>query len=280
MPLGYVAAYSLGGWLNDAVGWREAFFLFGIPGVLLAVLIRLTVREPERGMSEGRRFTLRPPRFMETIRYFLSQPTLRYLPIAGSAHSVGMAAVGVWLPAFFMRTYDMSSTEIGLKLALILCIGGLGGTLAGGYVADRLVQRYRDARWYPGVCCAALVGSLPFTLCMYVTNDAWLSLALFFFSSILNHALLGPVLATVQNLGGVSRRAMVAAFYLFVVNLVSFGLGPVFIGALSDFFTARFGSDALRYALMTLTTGTAMLAAMFFALAARTVRRDLTRVEI
>jgi predicted MFS family arabinose efflux permease len=281
MPLGYVASYSLGGWLNDEVGWRAAFLIFGVPGVLLALLVRVTVPEPLRGRSESRHISGKEsaPQFWGTLRYFLRRPTLRHLPIAGAAHGIGMSAAGVWLPAFFIRTFGMSSTAIGMRLALIFGVAGLAGTLGGGYLADRLAGRRDDAAWYPRLCAIVLCTTLPFTIGMYLAKSATLALALFVVPTVLNHMILGPVLASVQNLAGPSRRAMAAAFYTLLVNLISYGAGPLVIGVLSDFFNARLGSDALRYSLMFLVPSSALLAAIYFALAARNMRADLEGVE-
>lgn len=281
MPIGYVVSYSLGGWLNDELGWRTAFMVFGVPGLLLALLVRLTVQEPQRGRWEARQTSIRTeaPKFWGTMKYFLSRPTLRHLPLAGAAHGIGMSGIGIWLPTFFMRSYGMSSTEIGLRLALILGVAGIGGTLAGGYVADRLARRNNDASWYPRLCAIVLFISLPFTIAMYLAGSANLALALFVIPTVLNHMILGPVLASIQSLAGPSRRAMAAAFYLLLANLISFGLGPLLTGALSDFFHDRFANDALRYSLLVLICGATSLAAVHFVLAARNMRADLKCVE-
>jgi predicted MFS family arabinose efflux permease len=278
MPLGYVVSYALGGWLNDEVGWRTSFVIFGLPGVILAVLVRLTVREPQRAFRDSSQAASKPP-FWGTLKYFLSRPTLRYLPIAGALHGIGMSGAAVWLPAFFIRSYGMTSTEIGVRLALIFGTAGLAGTLAGGYLADRLVSRKNDSSWYPRLCAIVLFGTLPFTIGMYLSGSATLALMLFVVPTVLNHMILGPVLASIQNVAGASRRAMGAAFYLFLANLVAFGMGPLLAGFLSDLFQPSLGKDALRYSLMFLIAGSAFLGAIHFLFAARHMQADLARAE-
>lgn len=283
IPVSYLVAYGLGGWVNDAMGWRMAFIVFGLPGVLIAVLVRLTVREPPRGSSEpdrARRPVQPPPRFAQSLGYILGRRSLRLLPIAGAAHSVGMVGASVWLPAYFVRVHHMSSATVGMWLALIYGIAGLGGALFGGHLADRLAAKRNDERWYAWLCAIAVAGTLPFTIAMYVTGDPAVALALFVIPAVLNHMILGPVFATVQNLAGLARRALAAACYMFVVNLVAMGLGPTIIGIVSDLTQARFGGDALRYSLVGLICCANVISTTFFLLSARSMNEDLASARL
>jgi predicted MFS family arabinose efflux permease len=277
MPISYIVAYGVGGWLNDAIGWRQAFVVVGLPGALIALLVRLTVREPARGDSERARVgpTPSPPKIGPALRYILSRPAMRRLPLAGAAHAIGMTATLVWVPTYFIRVHHMSSASIGLQLALILGITGLAGTLAGGHLADWLAKKTGDERWYAWICASAVLTTVPFLVIIFLARDPRLALALFLIPSLLNHTILGPVFATVQNLAGVTRRALAAACYIFVVNLLSMGLGPTLIGLVSDLAHARFGEDALRYSLLFLTATANVIAGSYFLLSARTLRQDL-----
>ncbi len=279
VPIGYLVSYSMGGWLNDAFGWRMAFITFGLPGIALAILVRTTVREPPRGYSDldGSAGINSAPAFLQTLKHFLKRPSLRHLPLGGAIHAIGMVGASVWMPAYFIRVHGMTSTAIGLRLSVILGLAGLIGTLTGGHIADRVVRRTGDPRWYAWICGLALVGTVPFTLGVYLSSDPGIALLLFIVPTIFNHLVLGPVMASIQNLVGAGRRAMAAAFYLFGVNLIATGLGPLVIGALSDFLKADLGNDGLRYALAGLISGTSLWAAVHFALAARTLRADMKR---
>jgi MFS family permease len=190
-----------------------------------------------------------------------------------------MVGASVWMPAYFMRIHHMSSTAIGMRLALILGLAGLIGTLAGGHLADRVVAKTHDERWYVLLCAIAVLATVPFTFVIYLTNDSGLALLFFVIPSVLNHMILGPIFATVQNLAGVRRRAMAAACYLFAVNLISMGIGPTLIGFLSDVFHARFGDDALRYSLLFLISVASTCAGLCFLYAARTLRDDLALAQ-
>ena len=273
IPLGFVVGYLAGGWLNDAVGWRAACLWLGLPGVLLAVLVRLTLREPPRGRSDAARGPVTAPALLTTLRYFLSRPALRHIPLGGAAHGAGAFAAALWLPAYFMRTFEMSSATAGAWLALAYGLGGGLGVFCGGYMADTIVARTRDERWYAFWPVLLLLVSVPATFVLYLAPIPAVAVGALLAAAFLGHAFLGPVAALLQNLAGAERRAMAAAFYLFLVTLVSMGRGPVVVGYVSDALDARLGTDALRYALLAVVTATTLLAALHFGLAARALRR-------
>lgn len=279
LPLGFLVGFMVGGWVNEFFGWRAAFVLVGLPGVFLAVLLRLTLREPPRGHSEMAPVTGEVPSLWSTIAYFLSRPSLRHLPLAGAIHGIGAWGAGLWMPAYFMRVHGMSSGEVGTWLALIFGIFGSLGTLSGGYIADRLVRKTGDERWYTWLCGGSILITIPFTILVYTWATPIPALLFFIPAILIGHMFLGPVLAMIQNLAGVRRRAVGAAFYLFLANLVSMGAGPLIIGMISDFFNAAYGDNSLRYALLFLVLLTSVWAAFHFFLASRTLREDLAHAR-
>jgi predicted MFS family arabinose efflux permease len=269
IPCGFILGYLTGGWLSDVVGWRLTFVVVGLPGILLALLLRLTLREPPRGCAEGSRDSGSTPSLGATIRLFLSTPVLRQLPIAGAVHGTGAFAAALWLPAYFMRTFEVSSTTAGWWMAIAYGCGGAVGVVSGGHLADWLVARTKDARWYPWSAAVAILATLPCTLVLYLTHTPVLAVISLVVATFFGHTFLGPVAALLQNLAGLRRRAAAAAFYLFLVNLVSMGIGPVAVGAASDYLAASHGNDALRFALLGIVAVTTLLAALHFYLAAR-----------
>jgi predicted MFS family arabinose efflux permease len=275
IPCGFVAGYWGGGWLDDLVGWRLTFLLIGLPGVALALLVRLTLREPPRGHSEGTTDTAPTPTLATTIRFFLAQPPLRYVPLAGAVHGIGAFAAALWLPAYLMRTFAVSSTTAGAWLAIAYGLGGAVGVLVGGQLADRLVAVTRDARWYARGSAVVIAAALPCTALVYLTNQPLLAVVALVVGTLLGHMFLGPVAALLQGLAGVRRRATAAAFYLFLVNLVSMGLGPVAVGFVSDRLGPALGNDALRYSLLAIVATTSIAASCLFFVASRTLPRDL-----
>jgi predicted MFS family arabinose efflux permease len=277
IPCGFVVGYLSGGWLSDLVGWRLTFAIVGLPGILLAVLLRVTLREPLRGAADAVKGSQSAPSLAATIRFFLSNPVLRQLPLAGAIHGIGAFAAALWLPAYFMRTFDVSSTTAGWWLTIAYGCGGTLGVLSGGLVTDLLVNRTNDARWYTWSAAGALLATLPCTLLLYLTHSPVVAVTSLVVATFFGHTFLGPVAALLQNLAGTRRRATAAAFYLFLVNLVSMGLGPIAAGAASDYLGVRYGNDALRYALLAIVAITTLVAALHFWLAARALSRFAAR---
>jgi predicted MFS family arabinose efflux permease len=277
VPLGFLIGYASGGWLDEHVGWRLAFVLVGLPGVLLALIVRLTVREPSRGASEGERVASADPApsLRSTLRVFSRRRSLRHLPLAGAVHSIGGFAAAVWLPSYFVRTFGVGSAEAGVWIALAYGAGGIVGVLCGGALADRLVARSGDPRWYAWGSAAVVAASVPCSALVYLAPSPGPAAAALVVAMLLWHMFLGPVTATLQALAGLRRRAVAAALYLFLVNFVSTGLGPLAVGAASDLLEARLGSDSLRYALLVIVTSTSAFAAAHFFCAARSLPADL-----
>jgi predicted MFS family arabinose efflux permease len=278
LPLGYLLSYSLGGWINEAVGWREALLVFGIPGLLLAALVRLTVREPVRGGSDGLSARLATPMpLFQTIRSLLHLRAMRHVCLGGAAHGLGMFAVAVWLPSYFMRVQHVSSAAVGERLALIMGLGGLVGVLGGGRLADILVARTTNAGWYLWTCALGLIVSVPLTASVYLSQRSSMAFWLLVVPMILNNMIVGPVVASIQGLVAVRQRAVAAAIYLFLANLVAAGFGPLLIGAISDALHARLGAESLRYSLLLVVPTTALWAAVHFAIAGKALSRESLR---
>lgn len=275
IPLGFLVGFLVGGWINEFFGWRTAFLVVGLPGVILALLLRFTLREPPRGHSENLQHSEPPPSIPSSIRYFLARPSLRHLPLAGAIHGVGAWGAGVWMPAYFIRVHGMTSGEIGTWMALIFGIAGSIGAFYGGYIADFIVKKTGDVRWSAWFSSIVILLTIPFSIMVYLWPTPIPALLFFIFPILVGHMFLGPVTGMIQNLAGVRRRAMAAAFYLFLANLIAMGGGPLIIGIISDLFHARFGDGSLRYSLLVLTVVTSLWAALHFFLAAKTLKEDL-----
>lgn len=276
IPLGFLVGFASGGWLNEFFGWRTAFIMLGLPGIVLAVLLKLTLREPRRADATPKAPT---PTLRSTAAHFWRHGALRHLPLAGALHGMGAFAATVWLPAYFQRVHGMTSGEAGTWMAVAYGLGGGIGVLVGGALADRAANKTGDQRWYAWCAAAALTLTLPFAVASYLADTAVPAVGFLIVATVFGHVHLGPLVAMIQNLAGARRRAVAAAFYLFLVNMVSMGLGPVIVGRASDVFGARLGNDALRYSLLAVVGITTAWAVVHFLLAARTLRSDLARVN-
>lgn len=281
IPIGFLLGFLSGGWLGEFFGWRTAFIVVGLPGILLAVLTRLTLREPPRGYSENLAPTHTTPSLRATIQYFWRRPSLRHLPLAGAIHSIGGFAAAVWLPTYFIRMFGMTTGEAGTWMATAYGFGGVVGVLVGGAAADQVVKRTGDQRWYAWGCAFVLSAAAPFVALVFITDSPLVAVLALLAVTTLWHMFLGPVSAMMQSLAGVRRRAVAAALYLLLVNLVSSGVGPVVVGVASDYFGPRFGNESLRYALLIVVPAASVWAAIHFLCAARTLVDDLkkTRAE-
>jgi len=274
--LGILIGFLAGGWINELFGWRAAFLVVGAPGLLLALLVRTTLREPPRGQSEGRDHEARAaaPPLAEAFRTFWRVRSLRHIAAGATLNSfVGYGAVA-WVPAFLIRSFGMSTGDVGTALALIIGIVGGAGTFLGGYTADRLARR--DVRWNVWLVAACVGGATPFAFGVYLAPDAFWSLVSFLVPAAVGALYLGPSLAMVQGLVPLRMRTLASAVLLFVINIIGLGLGPQTIGILSDLLAPRFGEESLRYALL-LAGLVNVWAALHFLLAGRTLARDLER---
>ncbi|MEM9316297.1 MAG: MFS transporter [Pseudomonadota bacterium] len=248
IPFGILFGFVAGGWMNDVVGWRAAFFVVGIPGIVLAVLVRLSLREPPRGMAEGRTLEGDQPGIGETFSALWNKPAFRHLSIGGGLSAFVGYGVTTFFPSYLIRSFEMSTTEVGTYLGLILGIPGGIGIALGGYLADRLGSR--DTRWYLWVVTVALLLSMPFAVYSYLADSAQMALLALVIPVMLGNFYQATTFSQVQGLVGLRMRAVAAAVLLFILNMIGLGLGPQFVGWLSDQLSDSYGVESMRYALL------------------------------
>ena len=275
IALGILVAYLGGGWIAQNMGWRKAFFIVGIPGVVLALVFRFTVKEPPRGMSEGRdagneRFTV-----LEVARFVARRKSYVHLALAAGLASLNGYAVLSFFPSFLERSHGMNLQQIGIYLGLIIGISTGIGFVGGGIVADRIaaVDRRRSLRAIAGALLLGWVFIFP----LYLTSDPILVLGLFFIPSVLSNSYLATTFAQVQGLVGLRMRSVASALMLFVINVLGLGVGPQVAGILSDSLQAAYGDDSLRYSLLIVAAITGPWTAWHFLIASRHIEGDLAR---
>lgn len=272
---GIMIAYLAGGWVVQNIGWREALYIVGLPGILLAVIVRFTVKEPPRGMSEG--LVDGGDRVgMTTVAMLLfNRKSFVHMSLGAGLASFGGYAVANFFPSFLVRSHGMNPAEIGVYLGLILGIAGGLGFAGGGYVADRLGRRQqRFALW--GVS-AALLFAWPFLFAIYLSDNTALVIALFVVPAIFSNFYLATTFAQTQGLVGLRMRGVASALILFIINIIGLGLGPLTTGMLSDLLVADFGQDSMRYALLIVGGVIGPWSAFHFYQAGRTIEADLAR---
>jgi len=275
-PIGLMAGTILGALIADALSWRWAFVILGLPGVLLALVLIAVVREPERGrLDEAPAADQAKPRPFDAARAVLTTPTLLLLTAAAAATSFGGYGLYQWIPSFLQRSQGLPLETVGALLGPIFLVGVLGA-IGGGWLADRIGRTHVSA--YAHVPAVSLLLASPFFLAAILAPDGQLSLALLVIPVSLSYAWLGPGLAAVQTLSSPQLRAQTAAIVAFFNNLIGFGLGPLFVGGLSDLLQTSMGEgEALRMA-MAAAAASLLIAAGLFFLAGLTLKRDLDRM--
>jgi predicted MFS family arabinose efflux permease len=274
--VGVMVAFFCGGWIAEYHGWRTAFLAAGAPGIVLAVLLTVTIREPRRGAEGVSANRVRTPPFAQIVRFLWGQRSFRFLVLGASMSAFTTYSVMAFVPAFLARSHGMRGSEIGLALAIILGLGGFVATALPGYLADRLSAR--DVRWYMYVPAIASGISLPFWPLFFLVHSKVWAIAAAVIPLSLTTAWLGPCYAMAQSLVPVRMRATASSIVLFVCNSIGLGLGPLIVGAASDLLRPIVGSDSLRYALMASIVAT-LLAVVFYYLASRRLRLDLVRAS-
>jgi MFS family permease len=280
--VGVMFGYLAGGWINEFFGWRQAFVVVGLPGALFSIVVFFTLREPPRGLSDGRAVAAtgagaaKGPGLADVFRLLWSQRSFRHLSFGAALHAFVSYGAGGWLPPFFMRIHGMSSGEVGTWLGLMAGIVGAAGTFAGGWAADRL--GVRDRRWSCWVCVISLVVHAPLMTAAVLAGNPYVALGFYVIPAFMGPVYNAPNFAMTQGLVPLRMRAAAAAVLLFVINLIGMGLGPAFVGWMSDALEPSAGLQSLRWALL-ISTAFNLWSAVHYLLAARSLRQDLATAE-
>ncbi|WP_439814361.1 spinster family MFS transporter [Zavarzinia sp. CC-PAN008] len=276
--LGILIGFLAGGWLSQEYGWRTAFMVVGLPGLFLAVLVFLTVREPVRGQADRLEAQAKEaaPKMRQVFGYLWQQRSFRHLAFGSSLAAFAGYGGVTWIPAFLSRSFQMTQGDIGEALALIIGIVGGLGTFLTGWVADRMAGR--DIRWYLWTIAATSAGCFPFGVAMYLADNQTLALILFCGPAFSGAAYVASAFAITQALSALRMRAAASAIYLLIINMIGMGLGPQTTGILSDLYEPTYGQESLRYALLTIMVMWPW-AALHFYLGARTLEADIDRAR-
>lgn len=257
---------SVGAWLVETHGWRTTFILIGLPGLLIAALLAVTVREPQRGRWEINHVPAAPQGMLRTALELWREPALRCLLIAGGFCTLSGYALAMWNASFLVRSHGLSLQQAGLLAGLVG--GGVAaiGTLTSGWLTDRLAQRSR--LWLIGIpLLGNLIGGL--AIAAYLLWPAgtllhwgalavptallWCALACFF-----SVWWVAPSYTLITHLVAPDRRGTVMAMQTILSTILGVGLGPLATGMLSDLLLPAFGQESLRHALLA-TSATVVL---------------------
>jgi MFS family permease len=304
-PTGLLVGSLAGGWIAAHWQWRTALFALGIPGFLVALLLVAALREPSRGLTDGPSpLTAPPPDFRAFLKVLVFKRSLRWIVLGGALSGFGTTAISQFMAVFLARSHHMSVREAGTAYGIISALTLAIGLLAGSFGAEWLSRR--DARW-PAWCAAAALGCAPFLYFFALTaGDRFASELLLAVSGSALMIFYGPTLGMIQNLLEPRMRATGAAVFGMLYTLIGSGLGPTFVGIVSDMFArtrfpagefasrchsgrtaaaapiAQACASASAYGIrcaLELAVSAFFLASLSYVVASRSLRQDLYRRE-
>ena len=272
IPTGAALGIVLGGYITSLMSWRMAFFIVGLAGLLMTPLLKLTVREPERGALDPKpAAAARAPTLLEVIAVLARKASFWGLSLGAASASMMGYGLFFWAPSFLVRSFHLTLLHASLGFGALVLVGGLIGIWFGGALADRYGEKRKAM--YAYIPAMAFLATLPFYAAGVLSTTLWISFAVLLVPTALGLAWLGPVLAAVQHLVPGNMRATASALFLFINNLIGIGLGTTLIGVVSDLTRARFGSESLRYAILA-GTSFYLIAALLLFFAGRKLAKD------
>ena len=247
----------IGGVVAHWFGWRAAMFAVGLPGVALAIVVRLFVVEPRRGMSDavqrpaGESMPSVAQGFSSIAR---SRPAVHLVAAVTLTSLIGYALTG-WGPSYMQRSLGLSMLDVSTYVALPGALIGSVSAVWGGRIADRMA-RTRGLHAQAWVVAVLKLLAFPLAVAFFVVDEPFVAIGCYFASLLFANSYLGPTFALIQHLAPLKLRAMWAAVTLLVINLVGLGLGPFLVGRLSDWLRPSYGAESLRYAMLIVALGT------------------------
>jgi len=288
VPLGSLLGMAMGGIVADAYGWRVAFFVAGLPGVLFALVTFFTLKETRsRLKADVAAASAAQPRFGQAMKLLASKRTFWLLAFAAALKSFISYGQAPFVASFFLRNHTeqvaslaaafnlQSVGFLGLALGIISGIFGAISSVLGGWIADKTsAGDVRNSMLAPAL---AVLVSVPVFILALQVEDARAALAILIIPYLLNYFWYGPVYGTTQGIVPPNMRATAAAILLFVINLIGLGLGPLAVGLLSDYVSVGLGlgpAEGIRWALIIASCFGVLSAALFW-MARKTIVQEM-----
>ena len=248
VPLGMAAGFMAGAMLAAHWGWRTALFVAAAPGLLLSVALLLWVREPQRGASENSTVDVDSPRLGQTLGFMWGQRSLMLLMAGSVLVTAASSAMMSWIGSLLVRSHGLSLEQVGMMTAI--CMGGFGalGTLLFGRLADRVGAKDMGGQPRLMALGSLLIVALGVLVCS-LPQVSLVAVALALFAACVA-GLNGPTYALTQTLVRVRMRGTSMSVLLVLLKLIGVCVGPTLVGVLSDQFSAHFGADSVRWAVV------------------------------
>jgi len=247
IPIGSLLGMLIGGLVADAYGWRAAFLVAGLPGIALALLVFLVLRDPRMAAQMQAAQPKLAISTAEAFKEILASRAFIMLAIGGAMAAFLSYGKATWTTIFFQRTHELSPGEVGFWFGIGGGIAGIIGTWAGGWFADKYGKE--DRRHVLTAPALGMLIAIPIAISAYWVENWWYALILIMTPTFLNSMYVGPAYSCAQGLVPLRARAMASALLLFAQNLIGLGLGPLFFGMLSDGIKPIAGDDSVRWVL-------------------------------
>lgn len=238
IPLGVMVGTVSGGWLVEHFNWRVAMVVVGLPGIVLAILLRLIAREPVRGASDHKTVEHeKAPSIREVARHLFGNKAFAHITIGATLVGFVGYGTGTFAFAYFIRMFHVGYAELGLAFGLVTGLSAGLGTLLGGWMSDWAGRR--DRSWYALLPAIGLLFATPLYIIAFTRGDWVTAVWWMLLPGLFHYAYIGPTLGVMQNLALPRMRATATALFFVVVNLIGLGVGPYATGALIDFAAGR-----------------------------------------
>ena len=239
IPLGVMFGAMAGGWIADELGWRQAFLIVGLPGVVLALVFKAVVNEPPRGLTDGLSRQQYPevPPLREVLRQLLGNASFVHMLAGAMVITFVGYGIGTFTQPYFLRAFGLSYTQVGLIIGLIGGTAAAVGTILGGVASDWAGKRALG--WYALIPGLSVLVAAPSYVLAFTRESPGLAAVCLVLPMLLHYVYFGPTLGVMHNLVGPRMRATATALYIFIVNLIGLGAGPYVTGRLNDYFAER-----------------------------------------
>ncbi len=270
--LGSGGGLIAGGLLAAEFGWRMAFVLLGLPGIVLGLIVYFTMREPPRGRYTPKALDTEQASLTATLASFTKNKVLVYTCIAWALVTTIGYAMAIWLAPIMLRNFEMDTANVGLILGLTFIAGGIPGPIIGGMLTDWLAKY--DVRWRAWIPAIGTLACLPLYYLCLTAGSLTAFLGFFMVGYLFFLFQNGPSIAIIQTSTATGERAMAFAFALLINNMCGQALGPFVIGFTSDQLAPQYGDQSLNVAVMVTCGIAGVLAIAFYLLAASALRKQ------
>lgn len=260
--IGVLIGLLVGGFLAAELGWRKTFYLVGLPGIAFAVVFNFTVKEPKRASVSAADIQASKLTLSDTIKHLFKIKPFGLICFASAFHTFTTYGMGNWGASFLVRIHAMPIEQIGGFLALAVGVGGALGSWLGGYVGDKISNG--DQSVYLKLISIAIALSIPLQAVYLFASSVTVVIISLFVIYIFWGTFLGPSISVIHGIVPTGMRAISSAVFFFVLNLIGLGLGPTFVGIMSDLLLPYFPEDSIRWAMALCMISSAVGAALYW----------------